>query len=204
MASKKPSGAWFEKQRKLKESSNQSLSASLGKWLQKPSSKENLVVPSETDSNDEIKITENAIESDTNDEIKIEKQDNTKNVDFNDPAKWPKITPRLKAILIEHGPPISSTQNYYPHDENNRHFSNKWFFRKLTNGEQVRRQWLMYSVSKNKLFCFPCILFCTTNCAFVSGFDDWQHLNPRLPDHEINLLHKQNCIKWKELEKKIT
>lgn len=48
----------------------------------------------------------------------------------------------------------------------------------------------MYSVSKNKLFCFPCILFCTTNCAFVSGFDDWQHLNPRLPDHEINLLHQ--------------
>lgn len=68
--------------------------------------------------------------SDTNDEIKIKKQDNTKNVDLNDPAKWPKITPRLKAILIEHGP-ISSTQNYYLHDENNRHFSNKWFFRNL-------------------------------------------------------------------------
>jgi len=24
-----------------------------------------------------------------------------------------------------------------------------------------------------------------------------------LPDHEINLLHKQNCIKWKELEKRL-
>jgi len=194
MASKKPSGAWFVKQRKLKESNNKSLSASLSKWLQKSSSKENLVVPLETDTKDEIKIKENSttiesdtnneikitentttIESDTNDEIQIEKQGNTKNVDFNDPAKWPKITLRLKAILIEHGPPISSTRNYYPHDENNRHFSNKWFFRKLTNGEQVRRQWLMYSVSKNKLFCFPCILFCTTNRAFVSGFDDWQH-----------------------------
>lgn len=142
MASKKPSGAWFEKQRKLKESNNKSLSASLGKWLQKSSPKENLVVPLETDTNDEIIITENStnIESDTNDEIKIEKQGNTKNVDFNDLTKWPKITLRLKAILIEHGPPISSTQNYYPHDENNRHFSNKWFFRKLTNGEQVRRQ----------------------------------------------------------------
>jgi len=38
---------------------------------------------------------------------------------------------------------------------------------------------------------------------FVSGFDDWQHLNPRLPDHEINLLHNQNCIKRKELEKRL-
>jgi hypothetical protein len=57
MASKKSSGVWFEKQKKLKESSNQSLSASLGKWLQKPSSKENIVVPSETDTNHEIKIT---------------------------------------------------------------------------------------------------------------------------------------------------
>jgi len=61
----------------------------------------------------------------------------------------------------------------------------------------------MYSISKNKLFCFLCILFCTTNCAFVSGFDDGQHLNHRLPDHEINLLYKQNCIKWKELEKRL-
>lgn len=144
MASKKPSGAWFEKQRKLKESNNKSLSASLGKWLQKSSTKENLVVPLETDTNNEIKliansttiesytnnkikITENTttIESDTNDEVIIEKQGNTKNVDLNDPAKWPKITPSLKAILIERGPPISSIQNYYPHDENNRHFINK-------------------------------------------------------------------------------
>lgn len=39
--------------------------------------------------------------------------------------------------------------------------------------------------------------------AFVSGFDDWQHLNPRLLDHEINILRKKNCIKWKELEKRL-
>lgn len=212
MTSKKPSGAWFEKQRKLKESSNQSLSASLGKWLLKPSVKENLVVPSQTDKNYEIKVSDNAtnpittnvcesvVQNDCySDQIAQEKHDDFTNFDFNDPAKWPKITPRLKAVLIEHGPPTSN-QNYYPHDENNRHFSNKWFFKKLTNGEQVQRQWLMYSVSKNKLFCFPCILFCTTNCAFVSGFGDWQHSNPRLPDHEFSLLHKQNCIKWKELE----
>jgi len=92
MASKKPSGAWFEKQRKLKESSNKSLSASLGKWLQKSSPKENLVVPLETDTNNEIKITENTttIESNTNDEIKIEKQGNTKIFDFNHPINSPK------------------------------------------------------------------------------------------------------------------
>jgi len=47
------------------------------------------------------------------------------------------------------------------------------------------------------------VFFCTTNCSFVSDFGDWQHLNPRLPNHEINSLLKQNCINWKELEKRL-
>lgn len=46
---------------------------------------------------------------------------------------------KFKLTLIEHGSPISSSQNYYPHYENNSHFSNKWFSRKHTNGDQVRR-----------------------------------------------------------------
>lgn len=97
------------------------------------------------------------------DQIVEENPDNFTNFDFNDPGKWPKITTKLKSVLIERGPPVSSNQIYYPYDENNRHFSNKCFFKKLTNGEQVRRQWLIYSISKNKLFCFPCVLFCISN-----------------------------------------
>lgn len=220
MPPKKPLGAWFENQRKLKESNNRALSKTSNKWLQinetqsvaSPSNVELETTLIPFDQNDKI-LKENASKalvlsiSNSDDQCctselnTCEKQTNISNFDFNNPAKWPTLTSNLKTILVEHGPPKILDTIYYPLDENNRHFSKKWFYKKLTNGEQVQRQWLMYSVSNNKLFCFPCVLFSSQDCAFVSGFNDWPHLNPRLPDHENNLQHKQNYIKWKEFEK---
>lgn len=40
------------------------------------------------------------------------------------------------------------------------------------------------------VFCAFYFVHCTTNCAFISGFDDWQHLNPRLPDHVTYCINK--------------
>ena len=33
------------------------------------------------------------------------------------------------------------------------------------------------------------------------GFSDWQHLNPRLSEHENSVAHRQSYIQWKDLEK---
>ncbi|XP_016661805.1 uncharacterized protein LOC103310064 [Acyrthosiphon pisum] len=127
------------------------------------------------------------------------------NINFKDPGTWPPITSSIRTLLVEKGPQHYEPKNV-PSDDKGRHFSKKWFYRNLSNGERVRRQWLMYSELKNSVFCFPCLLFSNDNrtCPFLNnGFDDWQHLNPYIPDHEKSKSHLNNFISWKELEKRI-
>lgn len=62
----------------------------------------------------------------------------------------------------------------------------------------------MYSKVENTIFCFPCLLFYNDARIFSfsnNGFNDWQHLNPYIPDHEKSKSHLNNFISWKELEK---
>jgi len=127
------------------------------------------------------------------------------NINFDDPGTWPPITSSIRTLLVEKGPQHYEPKNV-PIDDKGQHFSKKWFHRNLSNGERVRRQWLMYSELKNSVFCFPCLLFSNDNrtCPFLNnGFDDWQHLNPYIPDHKKSKSHLNNFISWKELEKRI-
>lgn len=131
--------------------------------------------------------------------------DITCDINFNDPGTWPPITSSIRTLLVEKGQQHYEPKNI-PSDDKGPHFSKKWFYRNLSNGERVRRQWLMYSELKNSVFCFPCLLFSNDNrtCPFINnGFDDWQHLNPYIPDHEKSKSHLNNFISWKELEKRI-
>lgn len=42
----------------------------------------------------------------------------------------------------------------------------------------------------------------TRVCLFSNNsFNDWQNLNPYIPDHEKSKSHINNFISWKELEK---
>ncbi|KAL4089763.1 hypothetical protein QTP88_024734 [Uroleucon formosanum] len=98
--------------------------------------------------------------------------------------------------------------NYFPvNDEDGRHFDGKWFYKFLNNGEKVRRQWLLYSKSKNAIFCFACLLFSNNDIRKSTfsnnGFKDWKHLNPSVAEHENSKNHKQNFLDWKELEKRL-
>lgn len=40
-----------------------------------------------------------------------------------------------------------------------RHFNSEWFYKALPNGEKVLRKWMIYSPTKNSLYCFCCKLF---------------------------------------------
>ena len=67
----------------------------------------------------------------------------------------------------------------FPKDKNNRKFSAKYFIKKLQNGEKLSRNWLLYSMSKNSVFCYNCKLYlnATTSVPLVQdGFNNWQHL----------------------------
>ncbi|XP_076660746.1 uncharacterized protein LOC143364134 [Halictus rubicundus] len=106
-------------------------------------------------------------------------------------------------LYIEHGPINGDDIVMYPLT-NNRRFERKWFTRTMTNGEQVHRNWLIYCKQLDSLFCFPCTLFNDDRSSiWLSGFNDWQHLNPYLSRHESSISHRANYIKMKKFEKKL-
>lgn len=88
-----------------------------------------------------------------------------------------------------------------------RSLSREWFYRNLTNGEKVLREWLVYSPEKMALFCFPCKLFVVrSKSKFASreGFSSWWKLNPRIYTHEKSLSHVRAFLTWKEFEVRLS
>lgn len=103
--------------------------------------------------------------------IALEEHDNFINFDFDNLVKWSKIISMLKDVLIEHGPPISSSQNYYPHDENNSYFNNKWFYRILPMVNKFQHNGQCIVFKKITFFSMYFILY-YKYCAFVLHFDN--------------------------------
>ena len=65
------------------------------------------------------------------------------------------------------------------------------------NGEQIKREWLMYSPTSGNVYCFPCVLFldaCKRNqTQFCDGFSDWKNAAQRIQMHENSEMH-QTCV----------
>lgn len=129
---------------------------------------------------------------------------------YEDPKKWPNNfrSDKIRCNLVERGPQTIDIDSYkFPCTDDGRHFSQKWIFKVLPNGERVKRQWLLYSQSKDALFCFPCLLFSKDDkkdrsafCNIEEGFSDWKHLNPSILNHERSIPHRNSYVAWKELE----
>lgn len=90
----------------------------------------------------------------------------------------------------------------FPKNEEGRSFSNSYFKRRLQNGEEVTRNWLLYSKKLNSIYCYSCKIFGNLNIPFTSidGYSDWRHISQALSKHEISLNHMQNMKKWMELK----
>lgn len=68
------------------------------------------------------------------------------------------------------------------------------FTRQLPNGQVVSREWLIYSQSRAKAFCFACRLFSNVESAFSqAGFNDWKHSSDAISQHECSTEHR-NCM----------
>ncbi|CAG5021481.1 unnamed protein product [Parnassius apollo] len=69
---------------------------------------------------------------------------------------------------------------------------NKSLFQlKLQNNEIVEREWLSYSPSTGRIYCFVCRLFSSEKDQFTFyGFNDWKHPE-RITEHEQSKAHKQ-------------
>ncbi|XP_055910467.1 zinc finger MYM-type protein 1-like [Eupeodes corollae] len=81
------------------------------------------------------------------------------------------------------------------YDDTKRFFSQSMFFRKHVSGGKIKREWLMYSPSTGKVFCFPCVLFGEeqSGSQFKTGFSDWKNATDRMQAHENNSKH-QECV----------
>lgn len=66
----------------------------------------------------------------------------------------------------------------YPLDEHKRNFSNFHVYRNCENVEKLKRRWLIYSKTSNKVYCFCCKLFKPDIGTSLgnSGYNVWKHI----------------------------
>ncbi|KAL4153486.1 hypothetical protein QTP88_001319 [Uroleucon formosanum] len=61
----------------------------------------------------------------------------------------------------------------------------------MANGENVLRNWLLYSKSLNRVFCLYCRLFPSKSTSSLAsiGFSNWKQISERLKEHELSIPH---------------
>ncbi|KAF0694297.1 zinc finger MYM-type protein 1-like, partial [Aphis craccivora] len=73
------------------------------------------------------------------------------------------------------------------------------FSRKLHNGQTQIRDWLLYSSSKNALFCFHCVLFSKRKSLLGNlqyGLKNWAKCYDKVQKHEKSPLHCESVRIW--------
>jgi hypothetical protein len=113
------------------------------------------------------------------------------NITTSDRGSWPpKLTDSLRVSIVKQGPAKPDPMYEYPKDAFNRRFTVVNTKRRLKNGEEVNRPWLVYSAIKNAVFCFCCKLFSKLAVALTkSGYNDWRNLYHTLKDRETSKHH---------------
>ncbi|XP_077014894.1 zinc finger MYM-type protein 5-like isoform X2 [Tamandua tetradactyla] len=119
-----------------------------------------------------------------------------------DPGTWPRILSiKQRDTLVENDPPQVRNFNF-PKDNTGRKFSETYYTRILPNGEKTTRSWLLYSISKDSVFCLYCRLFGEgkNQLKNENGCKDWQHLSHILSKHEESEIHINNSVKYSKLK----
>ena len=76
----------------------------------------------------------------------------------------------------------------------------------LPNGERMLKSWMVYSPSKEALYCFCCKLFSDKKKSKLNsedGFNTWWKLNPKIFEHDSSSDHIQCFTQWKAFEIRI-
>ncbi|KAK4593638.1 hypothetical protein RGQ29_017659 [Quercus rubra] len=125
-----------------------------------------------------------------------------------DPSQWENIDTKLRDLLVEKGP-IRDNDLKFPLDNDHRHFSTTFYFKKLSNWEKFDRRWLVYSKDLDKAFCFCCKLFnstthgSSTNQLTNEGTNDWRNISNKIKNHETSKEHVTNMNAWIDLEMRL-
>ncbi|XP_063088540.1 zinc finger MYM-type protein 5 isoform X1 [Cavia porcellus] len=119
-----------------------------------------------------------------------------------DPGTWPRILNiKQRDSLVENEPPQVRNVDF-PKDNTGRKFSETYYTRILPSGEKTTRSWLLYSTSKDSVFCLYCKLFGEgkNQLKNENGCRDWQHLSHILSKHEESEMHLNNTVKYSKLK----
>ncbi|XP_061440730.1 zinc finger MYM-type protein 1-like [Rhineura floridana] len=81
--------------------------------------------------------------------------------------------------------------------------SKDWFYKMMPNGKKILQSWMVYSLVNENLYWFCCRLFAVsatdTTSKFVTGFQMWWKLSPKVHNHETSEQHLRCLEKWKTL-----
>ena len=92
----------------------------------------------------------------------------------------------------------------YSQDNRGRRFISRNYKRKLNNGEQVLRDWLVYSTTKDAVYCFCCKIFnVTTSLPSKDGYNNWKHVGDMLKCHDTSRNHVEAKKSWFELTRRL-
>ncbi|XP_011877053.1 PREDICTED: zinc finger MYM-type protein 5-like, partial [Vollenhovia emeryi] len=125
---------------------------------------------------------------------------------ISDPALWNIfcMSSKTRQILVERGPHQVKDLEF-PINTGRRKFSPSHYCKVLSNGEIVERNWLIYSVTTDAVFCFCCILFDNSSSHDWSkkGYSDWRNLVRALTMHEKSANHRNSFRQWKEFDTRL-
>lgn len=116
-----------------------------------------------------------------------------------DPALWD-INDLTRDIIarsgFEQNKSCDFTKSARMYLDHRRYLPKNIFYRKMKNNEVKERNWLVYSESKDSVFCGPCLAFGSIENRTQfdeEGFNDWKNAEVRVAQHENSLNHK-SCI----------
>ncbi|KAJ8874723.1 hypothetical protein PR048_025589 [Dryococelus australis] len=110
----------------------------------------------------------------------------------------------MRQILVERGPSQVMEMNFSA-DNKGKKFTPANYRRKLTNGEEIQREWLAYSIRQNSIFCYCCKLFSNEKISVTSasGFLNWRNMSGFLSHHEKSPVHIKVFHSWWELSQQL-
>lgn len=144
--------------------------------------------------------------------LHLSRQNEEKTFDLSDPGTWPetqKMTDQQRSLLSSQAVLLAEKHpgniNFKSTERDGRHLTSCMWYKTLANNEMVKRSWLLYSKTKNALFCTPCKIFLKPNTAAIAistlcsstGFSNWKKASERLIEHEASQMHRECMIKWK-------
>uniref|UniRef100_A0A3B1J7P5 TTF-type domain-containing protein n=1 Tax=Astyanax mexicanus TaxID=7994 RepID=A0A3B1J7P5_ASTMX len=116
-----------------------------------------------------------------------------------------KNTRHERCQIVRKGP-VQITDIEFPQNSENppRRFTKENYRRTMKNGEKILRSWLVYSMSTDSVFCFPCtVLGKRDNALSNCGFHKWKNLTYHLKEHEYSKGHCDNMRNWHELQRRL-